>query len=263
MADGPVRSSAAVFAAGAAVGATAAAAAAAAVLHSARPPAVSLHADPRATTGADPPAGGCAAAWRSVLRLLGMDDPNGGPGASSREVLLAAAESRARTSVPSSAPTPHGTTGDTRSGGSAPGFNDSHRLPFGGQVATHAAASAAEASAGGQARAPLRLPGGEEEGGEGLWEEDEVLAEHFTRNTQFFGAEGQRRVAGAFVIVVGLGVPPPPPPNAALPSAACRPHTCSLPHCNSVPICMRCRRSVSGAVASTLCARRGACASVA
>lgn len=37
-------------------------------------------------------------------------------------------------------------------------------------------------------------------------EADEVLEEHFTRNTQFFGREGQQRVASAFVIVVGLGV---------------------------------------------------------
>lgn len=34
---------------------------------------------------------------------------------------------------------------------------------------------------------------------------DELLAEQFTRNTQFFGTEGQRQVADAFVIVVGLG----------------------------------------------------------
>lgn len=35
--------------------------------------------------------------------------------------------------------------------------------------------------------------------------EDEVLAEQFTRNTQFFGREGQARVAGSFVVVIGLG----------------------------------------------------------
>jgi hypothetical protein len=37
-------------------------------------------------------------------------------------------------------------------------------------------------------------------------EDDEILAEQFTRNTQFFGKDGQRRVADAFVVVIGLGV---------------------------------------------------------
>lgn len=36
--------------------------------------------------------------------------------------------------------------------------------------------------------------------------EDEVLAEQFTRNVQFFGREGQLKIADAFVIVIGLGV---------------------------------------------------------
>mmetsp|Transcript_38670 Transcript_38670/g.95940 ORF Transcript_38670/g.95940 Transcript_38670/m.95940 type:complete len:482 (-) Transcript_38670:9-1454(-) len=36
-------------------------------------------------------------------------------------------------------------------------------------------------------------------------DDDEIVAEQFTRNVQFFGAESQARVAGAFVIVVGLG----------------------------------------------------------
>ena len=35
--------------------------------------------------------------------------------------------------------------------------------------------------------------------------EDEILAEHFTRNVQFFGVESQQRVAESFVVVVGLG----------------------------------------------------------
>ena len=38
------------------------------------------------------------------------------------------------------------------------------------------------------------------------WEGDEVVGEQLTRNVQFFGAEGQRRVSAAFVVVVGLGV---------------------------------------------------------
>ena len=36
--------------------------------------------------------------------------------------------------------------------------------------------------------------------------DDEILAEQFTRNVQFFGREGQLEIAKAFVIVVGLGV---------------------------------------------------------
>ena len=38
--------------------------------------------------------------------------------------------------------------------------------------------------------------------------EDEILAEHFTRNVQFFGREGQQRIMGSFVVVIGLGVRP-------------------------------------------------------
>jgi hypothetical protein len=36
--------------------------------------------------------------------------------------------------------------------------------------------------------------------------EDEVLAEQFTRNIQFFGPQAQAAVSTSFVIVVGLGV---------------------------------------------------------
>ena len=36
--------------------------------------------------------------------------------------------------------------------------------------------------------------------------DDEVLSEQFTRNVQFFGEEGQLRVAKSFVVVIGLGV---------------------------------------------------------
>ncbi|GAQ80166.1 NAD(P)-binding Rossmann-fold superfamily protein [Klebsormidium nitens] len=38
-----------------------------------------------------------------------------------------------------------------------------------------------------------------------LDEADEIIREQFTRNVQFFGDEGQARVHGAFVVVVGLG----------------------------------------------------------
>lgn len=36
--------------------------------------------------------------------------------------------------------------------------------------------------------------------------EDEILTEQFTRNVQFFGKEGQLKVAKSFVVVIGLGV---------------------------------------------------------
>jgi tRNA A37 threonylcarbamoyladenosine dehydratase len=34
---------------------------------------------------------------------------------------------------------------------------------------------------------------------------DEIYREQFTRNSKFFGEEGQARVEGSFVVVVGLG----------------------------------------------------------
>ncbi len=36
--------------------------------------------------------------------------------------------------------------------------------------------------------------------------QDDIIREQLTRNIQFFGEEGQQRIADAFVIVVGLGV---------------------------------------------------------
>ncbi len=36
--------------------------------------------------------------------------------------------------------------------------------------------------------------------------EDDIVAEHFTRNVQFFGREAQQKIMGSFVVVVGLGV---------------------------------------------------------
>lgn len=41
------------------------------------------------------------------------------------------------------------------------------------------------------------------------FEEDDILSEQLTRNVQFFGLEGQRAIAGAFVVVIGLGVRAP------------------------------------------------------
>lgn len=37
------------------------------------------------------------------------------------------------------------------------------------------------------------------------FEKDDVLVEQLTRNVQFFGLEGQKKIANAFVVVVGLG----------------------------------------------------------
>lgn len=37
---------------------------------------------------------------------------------------------------------------------------------------------------------------------------DDIVAEHFTRNVQFFGRNAQERIMGSFVVVVGLGVSP-------------------------------------------------------
>ncbi|KAL4443221.1 hypothetical protein ABPG75_010976 [Micractinium tetrahymenae] len=37
------------------------------------------------------------------------------------------------------------------------------------------------------------------------FDQDEILEEQLTRNVQFFGLEAQRRIGGAFVVVVGLG----------------------------------------------------------
>lgn len=40
------------------------------------------------------------------------------------------------------------------------------------------------------------------------FDQDEVLAEQLTRNTQFFGLDKQKQIANAFVVVIGLGVRP-------------------------------------------------------
>lgn len=36
--------------------------------------------------------------------------------------------------------------------------------------------------------------------------DDDIVAEHFTRNVQFFGRDAQERIMASFVVVVGLGV---------------------------------------------------------
>lgn len=37
-------------------------------------------------------------------------------------------------------------------------------------------------------------------------EDDDIIAEQLTRNIQFFGIEGQKKISGSFVVVIGLGV---------------------------------------------------------
>lgn len=77
------------------------------------------------------------------------------------------------------------------------------------RAAAEARAAAAAGDGGGQSGAQPQRGVRQTEGNEAFTdeeEEDEVLAEHFTRNTQFFGRDGQRRVAGSFVVVIGLGV---------------------------------------------------------
>lgn len=37
-------------------------------------------------------------------------------------------------------------------------------------------------------------------------EDDDIINEQLTRNIQFFGMEGQKKITDSFVVVVGLGV---------------------------------------------------------
>lgn len=211
MAEGHTRGTVAAFAAGAAMGA--ATATAATLLYN-RPQMGLQH------TGAHPASSGTAA-WKVVLRLLRLHSPGDEPATSSRECLLAAAEARAqgrqylrRPSAPSATALQGAgrdrMVGKNRLDREKPAVISVTQAPAVSadpEKAALAPASATGATQAGAAAAPLRLPPGGEAAASGPSdEEDEILAEHFTRNTQFFGAEGQRRVAGAFVIVVGLGV---------------------------------------------------------
>ena len=79
----------------------------------------------------------------------------------------------------------------------------------GGAAAAVAAAEAGRAN--GSAAAPLGGASSSGAGGAGAFDmsrfdEDEILEEQLTRNVQFFGLDSQRRIGGAFVVVVGLGV---------------------------------------------------------
>lgn len=52
----------------------------------------------------------------------------------------------------------------------------------------------------------------QEEGVECSWlkpedlDTDDIISEQLTRNIQFFGLKGQKRISDSFVVVVGLGV---------------------------------------------------------
>lgn len=214
--DRPSQSSVAIFAAGAAVGAAAAAATATALYHT-RP---TTHAQSNAhgcngttSTGGFSATRASRSAWQSVLRLLRLESSQGkqeGCAASARDRMLAAAEARARgtqPSHPSDAATPDGTCSETSaaiSAGNGIGIEQAAGFSSGGSTPLSAAPAGSKP---GQAHLRLPVHNGARGGVDAvLDDEDEILAEHFTRNTQFFGAEGQRRVAGAFVIVVGLGV---------------------------------------------------------
>ena len=69
--------------------------------------------------------------------------------------------------------------------------------PF-GSLQPHSRSSAGNAVASNNADPPTMA----------RFEEDEILQEQFTRNVQFFGQGGQSKVAGSFVVVIGLGVRP-------------------------------------------------------
>ncbi len=211
MAEGHTRGTVATFAAGAAMGA--ATATAATLLYN-RPQMGLQH------TGAHPASSGDAA-WQVVLRFLRLHSPGDKPATSSRECLRAAAEARAQgrqylrhPSAPSATALQGagsdcmvGKTRVDREKSAGISVTQAPAVSADPEVAALVPASAIGSAQAGAAAAPLRLPAGGEAAASGPSdEEDEILAEHFTRNTQFFGAEGQRRVAGAFVIVVGLGV---------------------------------------------------------
>lgn len=53
-------------------------------------------------------------------------------------------------------------------------------------------------------QAPLQHPAANSPSTHSL--DDDIVAEHFTRNVQFFGREAQQKIMGSFVVVVGLGV---------------------------------------------------------
>ena len=109
-----------------------------------------------------------ASAWQRVIRLL----HGGGQHVSGSDVFDAAARNKVREAAEARAALAAG------GNGRQPGAN---------------------------AQSDDRQPSGNEAAAEAD-EDDEILAEQFTRNAQFFGRDGQRRVADAFVVVIGLGV---------------------------------------------------------
>lgn len=119
---------------------------------------------------------GTTSLWQRLIALLQGEDARHGSAteepAATRDKLRAAAEARA-----------------TRAAG----------LSNGGPVAA-ASGGQADAQESAARQTSAAAVADEEE------QEDEVLAEQFTRNTQFFGRDGQNRIAGSFVVVIGLGV---------------------------------------------------------
>jgi hypothetical protein len=72
------------------------------------------------------------------------------------------------------------------------------------------------------------------------FESDEILAEHLTRNVQFFGLEKQKQIATSFVVVIGLGVSSPTYRQLAVVSVACfaKVASCACSCCTVSTICM-------------------------
>lgn len=118
--------------------------------------------------------------WQRLLDLLSAPAAAPPEPEAARDLLRAAAERRAAQ--------------QDGAGAGAVGAAGNHGAA-GAATAAAAQQRGAERAAAGAARAPAAED-----------VEDEILAEHFTRNTQFFGREGQNRIARSFVVVVGLGV---------------------------------------------------------
>ena len=133
-----------------------------------------------------------ASLWRRALSLLGPTacKPSDSRGAAPRDKLRAAAEARAAVQ-------------HSKDGGAAglQGSVNSRQAP----TELHAPAALANVPANASGQAHGQEPAQQGDCGSNAMD-DEILAEHFTRNTQFFGRKGQARVAASFVVVVGLGV---------------------------------------------------------
>lgn len=76
----------------------------------------------------------------------------------------------------------------------------------GGAAAAAAAGSGLQPAAAGGGAPPAASQPPAAQMDMARFDEDEILEEQLTRNVQFFGREAQRKIGGAFVVVVGLGV---------------------------------------------------------